>query len=320
MNPNALVNALSLHLPPVVRWSGAVARRLRQFNVAVEGKSSGYANTDALTLADLSVQELLVAALRDGDPRFRQCRIEGEESTGDIGHFSADSELAIVIDPIDGTKQYRDRTGNGYGIIVQLQSPETVLYSLVFIPETGRHGTWVDARHDRIACLEDDPTIPAAELLTSAEPVNSSRCTESKRIYMIGFQDRDGERAQAVNDAGLDCVLSDAMPGSIYPLMATGQFAGSLIHTPNIYDFPVSMHLARILGGDALWVHNREPVHFRELWMDERADMLRLPGVIACSDRRDVLEVLCDVAKDWSPIRYTDSRIQSTSESGKSSD
>ncbi len=56
-----IISALQTALPPVMRWSGAVAKRLRTFNIAVSGKSSGNANTDALTLADLSVQELLVA-------------------------------------------------------------------------------------------------------------------------------------------------------------------------------------------------------------------------------------------------------------------
>ena len=91
-----IVRALQIALPPVVRWSGAVAARLRQFNIAVDGKSSGNANTDALTLADLSVQELLVAALRDADPILRTCRIEGEETTGDMTLFSKDSPLAIA--------------------------------------------------------------------------------------------------------------------------------------------------------------------------------------------------------------------------------
>ncbi len=98
----------------------------------------------------------------------------------------------------------------------------------------------------------------------------------------------------------------DEMPGSIYPLMATGEFAGSLIHTPNIYDFPVSLHIARALGGDAVWVHDRRPVHFGELWLDDRADMLRLPGIVACSADPKVLDTLCELACDWNPLRYAD--------------
>ena len=166
MSPDPIISALRQHAPPLMRWAGAIAKRLRQFNIALTGKHSGNANTDALTLADLTVQELLVAGLRGYPP--------------------------------------------------------------------------------------------------------------------------------------------DEMPGSIYPLLATGEFGGSLIHSPNIYDFPVSLHLARILGGDAVWVHNQQPVNFDEMWMDDRADMLRLPGIVACAVNRESLKTLCELAKDWNPVRYVD--------------
>jgi 3'(2'), 5'-bisphosphate nucleotidase len=94
------------------------------------------------------------------------------------------------------------------------------------------------------------------------------------------------------------------MAGSIYEFMARGEYAGSLIHSPNVYDFPVSLHLARALGGDALWVHNRQPVHFGETWLDDRANMIRLPGIVACSPWRATLDRLCELARDWSPVRY----------------
>lgn len=301
-----LTDALSRELPSVLRWSGALARRLRQFDVSVEGKSSGSANTDALTLADLTVQELLVAALRDGDPIFRRCRIEGEEYTGDMARFATESEYTIALDPIDGTRQYRDKTGNGYAVMLNLRSDETVHYSLVFIPETGPEGTWVEAVDDRVVCGPDNPARPVSEVLRSLPPIDPSSRPESKKIYLIGFQDRDPEKARAVTEAGLRGYTSQQMPGSIFDLFARGEFGGSLIHTPNVYDFPVSLHIARILGGEAVWVHDRQPVHFGRLWTDPRAEMLRLPGIVACSSSRETLETLCDLAADWNPERYAE--------------
>lgn len=304
-----IIDALKIALPPVVRWSGAVAKRLRQYNIAIDGKSSGNANTDALTLADLSVQELLVAALRDADPILRTCRIEGEETTGDMGRFASESPLAIAIDPIDGTKQFRDRTGDGYSIIVHLHDDSSPHYSLVFAPEMGPTGTWVEVMANRIVCGPDDPDRTARSVLDSLPNLASHRGRTGHGIYLIGFQQRDSQRARQVDDlevAGhlLQGWTSDEMKGSIYPLMSTGEYCGSLIHSPNIYDFPVSMHIARVRGGDALWVHNRQPVHYRDLWMDDRAGMLRYPGIVACSEHADVLDALCGLAKDWSPIRY----------------
>lgn len=301
-----IIRALSECLPPVMRWGGAVAKRLRHFDISVGGKDSGNANTDALTLADLSVQELLVAALRDGDPVLKTCRVEGEESTGDMALFDQSAELAIAIDPIDGTKQYRDRSGNGYSIIVHLHDHETPYYSLVFAPEMGPTGTWVEVGPDLLRCGADDTTQTARQLLNALPNLTTEPRKSGKGVYLIGFQNEDASSARKVDAIGLEGHTSDEMAGSIYPLMATGEYIGSLIHSPNIYDFPVSMHIARLLGGDAVWAHNGKPVHYRDLWMDRRADMLRFPGIVACSESGQVNASLCELAADWNQIRYRD--------------
>jgi 3'(2'), 5'-bisphosphate nucleotidase len=301
-----LTAALTTHLPTAFRWSGAIARRLRQYNIALSGKSSGSANTDALTLADLSVQELLVACLRDSDPIFRQCRLEAEETTGDLARFAQEGRYTLAIDPIDGTKQYRDKTGNGYAVMLTLRTRETVHYSLVFIPELGEHGGWVQVVGNEIVCGPDDPSRPASEVLRSLPAIDPAQRGKSKRIYLIGFQQHDAAKARLVTEAGLEGVPPDDMPGCIYDLMARGEFGGSLIHSPNVYDFPASLQIARVLGGDAVWVHNGQSVNFDELWMDERADMLRLPGIIACSPDRGILETLVRLARDWNPVRYAE--------------
>jgi 3'(2'), 5'-bisphosphate nucleotidase len=299
-----VVTALSVQMPAVMRWAGALARRLRQFNIALEGKSSGSALTDALTLADLTLQELLVAALRDTDPIFRHCRIEAEESTGDLPRFATEGDLVISLDPIDGTKQYRDKSGNGYAVMLHLRNATDVLYSLVFVPEKGPHGWWVEVANGRVACGADDPSRSALDVVRSLPTFTASTPVKSPRIYLIGFQHRDRMAAARVTAAGLEGIPPDDMPGSIYELLAQREFAGSLIHSPNIYDFPVSLQIARQLGGDAVWVHNGEPVHFRETWMDDRADMLRLPGIVACSPDRAVLDTLTQLARSWHPDRY----------------
>ncbi len=300
-----LTQALSHHMPPVLRWAGAMARQLQPFDISVSGhKISGSATTDALTLADLAVQELLVAALRDSDPIFRQCRLEAEESTGDLQRFASEGDYTIVLDPIDGTRQYRDRTGNGWCVMLNLRSVETVHYSLVYIPQSGTHGTWVEAVGDRIVCGGDDPNQPATEVLRSLAPITPKTRPDAKKIYVRGFQQDDAAKAQLVTNVGLDGYTEDHMPGCTYELFARGTFGGTLIHTPNIYDFPVTLHMARILGGDALWVHNQKPANFQDLWVDNRADMLRMPGITACSANRETLATLCELAKDWDPVRY----------------
>lgn len=308
---NRLVDSLKKQLPPVMRWAGSIARRMRHFDIALEGKHSGSASTDALTLADLTVQELLVGALRDADPLFRQCRIEAEETTGDLARFATEGQYTLALDPIDGTKQYRDKTGNGYSIILTLRSRETLHYSLVYVPESGPNGSWIEVAHHRIVCGPDDPSRAAVEVLQSLpdrRPELSERggASEIKPIYVIGFQKHDRAKAELVSDTGLTGVAADDCPGCLYELLARGEFGGSLIHSPNVYDFPAGLHLVRVLGGDSVWVHNREPVNFDKLWTDERANILRLPGIVATSADRTVLDKLCTVARDWNPVRYAE--------------
>ncbi len=300
-----VVHALSTHLPAVLRWAGAIARQLRQYNISLTGaKTSGYATTDALTLADITLQELIVSALRDIDPVLRNCRLEAEESNGDLAAFAAEGPLTLTIDPIDGTKQFRDRTANGYCVIVTLRSVDTLHYSLVYLPESGPQGRWVEVVNNEVRVGPDDPRQPARMVLDALPVVPRGRPDLSPRIYLIGFQGDDPACAAAVTQAGLEGVIPDGMPDSIYPLFADGEFAGSLIHTPNVYDFPVSLQIARALGGDAVWCHNGQAVHFGELWMDERAGMLRLPGIVACAVSPTVRETLVQVAQDWSLERY----------------
>lgn len=299
-----VVTALSVQMPAVLRWAGAIARRLRQFNIALSGKTSGSASTDALTLADLTLQELLVAALRDTDPIFRHCRIEAEESTGDLARFAESGDLVIALDPIDGTKQYRDKTGNGYAVMLHLRNAVDVLYSLVYVPEKGEHGWWVEVSEGRVACGPDDPSRPPLDVVRSLPTYSKENRPPSRQMYLIGFQHREELAARQVTAAGLQGVASEGMPGSIYELLARGEFGGSLIHSPNVYDFPVSLQIARQLGGDAVWVDSGEPVHFREMWLDERADMLRLPGIVACSPDRESLRILCELARNWHTDRY----------------
>jgi len=280
---------------------------MRTFNIALEGKHSGSSNTDALTLADLSVQELLVAALRDCDPIFQQCRLEAEETTGDLARFATVGDYTICLDPIDGTKQYRDKTGNGYSLILTLRSRDTLHYSLVFVPESGPHGAWVEASGNRVVTGSDDPSRPALQVLRSFPDANQSKIQNFKSpIYLIGFQKHDRAKAELVSQTGLVGVPADDCPGCLYELMARGEYAGSLIHSPNVYDYPAGLHIARAWGGDSWWVHNKQPVNFDKLWMDERANMLRLPGIIATSPDRSVLDTLCDLARDWNPVRYAE--------------
>ena len=299
-----LVAVLSTNLPPVFRWGGAVAKQLRNHDIALGGKASGFADTDALTLADLSVQELLVAALRDMGSEVRRCRIEAEEACGDLARFAREGDWTLGIDPIDGTRDYRDRTGNGYSVMLHLRSPDTIAYSLVYLPEDGAEGTWVEASPHGIVVGPDDHGRPARAALDALPPAERVRRPGSLRILVSGFRDGVAARSREIAATGMEGVLGDETGGSLFPLLARGDLAGAVYHTPNVYDFPVCVHLARRLGGDAVWAHDGRPMDFRSVWRDERSSMLRVPGIVVCAVDPAMIPPLVDVARRWSPQRY----------------
>jgi 3'(2'), 5'-bisphosphate nucleotidase len=234
---------------------------------------------------------------------FRQCRIEAEESTGDLEAFNATGTLTIALDPIDGTQKFRDRTDDGYGVLLHLRHATDVVYSLAFFPEIGSDGTWVQVYGDTVHCGADQPRQPASAVLATLPRMAVRIPSSLPQIYVAGFRHEDQLKAQAVTQTGLQGVPREAVASSIFPLLATGDFAGALFQAPNVYDFPIALHITRSLGGDAVWVHNNAPVHFRDTWLDAEVDMVRLPGIVACAVDRATLHTLVTLARDWKPRR-----------------
>ena len=149
----------------------------------------------------------------------------GEETTGDLARFAKESDFVLAIDPIDGTKQYRDRTGNGYSVMLHLRNRETVRYSLVYIPESGANGTWVEVRDGAVFCGPDDPSQPAADVLRRFLRVDPQLVPHSNRIYVVGFQSHDADRGRDLAAAGLEACTSDTIGGCVYEMRLRGQLA-----------------------------------------------------------------------------------------------
>ena len=170
--------------------------------------------------------------------------------------------------------------------------------------EEGPEGTWLEARADRIVLGSDDVTRGAREVLDALPPIRAHAPEGSPRILVSGFQGHNDRLAREVSGAGLAGVVGADIRGSLYPLMARGDVGGTVVHTPNVYDFPVCLHLARLFGGDAVWVRDGRSVDFRRAWRDERANMLRLPGIVACARDPRVLATLVNVARHWNAERH----------------
>jgi len=155
--------------------------------------------------------------------------------------------------------------------MLNLRSVETVHYSLVYIPEVGPYGTWVEAVGNQIRCGDDDSNRPALDVLRDLVPIDGNARPDAKTIRLSPPLDTP-EHLQVIADTGLEPIQAVPASGNLYDLFARDAVGGQVIHTPNVYDFPVCLHMVRILGGDALWVQHQQPVHFRDIWLDEHTD------------------------------------------------
>ncbi len=306
VDPTQLINTLGARMPDIIRWCGAVARQLRKHDVAVADKGTGYAPADALTLADLSIQEILVDALRDFGPQFHRCRLEVEEDTGDTSAFASESPYTIAIDPIDGTKHFRDRTSDGYGILISLRRADASLYSLAFFPEQGRVGEWVEVNGDRIVHALDDTSMPARHVLDAAPGLDAHAVGRSNTIWVTGYRTNRTVVGKHLAREGLAVVMSDSYSDHVCTELAKGRVDGMLMNRPGVYDAPMWMHVLAALSGVACWAHNRERVDFRDVWYDENTRTQRLSGVVACARDEDQLARLVAVAERCMLVEHSD--------------
>ena len=127
--------------------------------------------------------------------------------------------------------------------MLNLRSVETVHYSLVYIPEVGPNGIWVEAVGNQIRCGDDDPNRPAIDVLRDLVPIDGNARPDSKTIRLSPPLDTP-EHLQVIADTGLEPIKAVPASGNLYDLFARGAVSGQVIHTPNVYDFPVFLHIA----------------------------------------------------------------------------
>lgn len=99
-------------------------------SVPKDGGGSPFLN--ALTDADLSVQNLFEMATLTHYPEFA---FDSEESDRSINkkYFPKDAEYRIILDPVDGTKNFKDG-GKNFGIVMTLVKGREIMAVIMYLP------------------------------------------------------------------------------------------------------------------------------------------------------------------------------------------
>lgn len=127
---------LNFYLPYLYQ-AGEYAIRIQSQVASQPSKISADSNlfSEALTDADLSIQnlfELITLA------QFPEIRIVGEEVNQSLNlkYFPNDTDTLIILDPINGTKMYKDLSGE-FDIILAILRGGHIVGGVTYIPKTG---------------------------------------------------------------------------------------------------------------------------------------------------------------------------------------
>lgn len=110
--------------------SDVVAAAYARADVRVDYKSPG----DPVTDADREANALLVGRLAELYP---DAALVGEESLADARGDRARAELAVFVDPLDGTRDFVDRTGE-FAVMIGVAEAGVAALGVVLEPATGR--------------------------------------------------------------------------------------------------------------------------------------------------------------------------------------
>lgn len=119
---------------PAVREAAALARRLEGRVANAPKLEERTAVKQAFTAADMAAQEKLLEPLLKLYP---DVALAAEESTPRVASFPKQSDLLVVIDPIDGTLRSYLESQGPYSVILGLVHRREIQVALVALPREG---------------------------------------------------------------------------------------------------------------------------------------------------------------------------------------
>jgi 3'-phosphoadenosine 5'-phosphosulfate (PAPS) 3'-phosphatase len=138
---------LTVAVDAAIEAGAAIRAFYEQSSAATYTKSDGSPVTDADLASDRIIRERLAAAFPDD-------AILTEEGTDDESRLTA--ERVWIVDPIDGTQQFINRTGE-FDVLIALVIEQRPVVSVLYQPTEDRalvaaegHGAWVQQHGSRI--------------------------------------------------------------------------------------------------------------------------------------------------------------------------
>ena len=210
---------------------------------------------DPVTLADLKVNEIIITRIKE---KYKNVKwdILSEENTKISSHnCDLNSDWIWVLDPLDGTKDFIQGTGN-YAMHLALNFKQKPFLGVVLIPE--REELWIAAR-EKVWCEKKDgskfyPNLIKNKNLQEMILVNSKNHrnqTLENLIQKIDFK-------KVIIMGSIGCKIASILRGEsdIYICLSLPGES-----SPKDWDFAAPENILKAAGGSITNLENKELVY-----------------------------------------------------------
>ena len=208
---------------------------------------------DPVTLADLKVNEVIINGINKNYKNIGWDILSEENVKDGLSYFEAKSDWCWVLDPLDGTKDFIQGTGN-YAMHLALNYKQKPLIGVVLIPE--KNQLWI-SNGRKSWCESRDGTYLKTDLLQNKRRIhdmtivtskNHSNQTLKKVIEKLNFKDQ-------IVMGSVGCKIASILRGesNIYICLSLPGKS-----SPKDWDFAAPEAILKTAGGSLTNLNNDE--------------------------------------------------------------
>lgn len=236
-------------------------------------------NEDPVTIADLKVNELIISRIKAKYKKINWEILSEENVKNESNKCDARAEWLWVLDPLDGTKDFIQGTGN-YAIHLALNYKQKPYIGIVAIPE--KEELWI-SNGDKTWCEKRDRTIIEKKSLknkiinemTLVTSVNHRNAQLSKLIDKLSFK-------RVVRMGSIGCKIASIIRGDADIYIALSLPGKS---SPKDWDFAAPEAILNTAGGALTNLDNEDLIYNQDCYLQS--------GIIIASNNKKTHNNLC---------------------------
>ena len=263
------------------------SRMIKDSNTRVDIIKSN--NNDPVTLADLKVNELIINKIKNKYCDINWDILSEENVKSESNTYKYDNDWLWVFDPLDGTKDFIQNTGN-YAMHLALNYKQKPQIGFVLIPEKNELWTavggqlWGERRDGSVleSKISEKSNLNSMNLVTSKNHKNQNL---KKLIKNINFQN-------VIEMGSIGCKIASIIKGESDIYISLSLPDGS---APKDWDFAAPETILKAAGGAITYINNKELIYNQKNF-EQRGIIIATNNILThgkiCVLLRDIIEKL----------------------------